>query len=128
MFEITVDRVTPSMRRTAKVINYGIIYGMGAVRMSRELGISRTKAAEFIERYFARYAGVRRFYEEMLGKARRVGYTETLAGRRRYLPDIHSTNGGLRQAAERVATNTPIQGGCRRHHQGRDDSIGRCFA
>ena len=111
VFEVELGRVTPGMRRTAKVINYGIIYGMGATRMSRELGISRTKASEFIERYFARYAGVRHFYEEMLGRARRLGYTETRAGRRRYLHDIHSTNGGLRQAAERVATNTPIQGG-----------------
>jgi DNA polymerase-1 len=111
VFEVDVARVTPAMRRTAKVINYGIIYGMGPLRMSRELGISRVKAGEFIRLYFERYSGVKAFYEEMLERARRLGYTETRAGRRRYLPDIHSTNGGLRQAAERVATNTPIQGG-----------------
>ena len=98
------------MRRTSKVINYGIIYGMGATRMSRELGIARTKASEYIERYFDRYPGVQRFYAEMLDGARAQGYVSTLLGRRRYLPDIHSDHGGLRQAAERVATNTPIQG------------------
>jgi DNA polymerase-1 len=111
VFEVDVARVTPGMRRTAKVINYGIIYGMGPLRMSRELGISRSKAGDFIRLYFERYSGVKTFYEQMLERARRLGYTETRAGRRRYLPDIHSTNGGLRQAAERVATNTPIQGG-----------------
>jgi DNA polymerase-1 len=110
VFEVAADDVTPAMRRAAKVINFGIIYGMGAGRLSRELGISRVKALEYIERYFARYAGVRRFYEEMLVGARRDGYVSTLLGRRRYLPDIHSDHGGRRQLAERVATNTPIQG------------------
>lgn len=111
VFEVPESEVSASMRRAAKVINYGIIYGMGASRMSRELGIERKRAVEYIDAYFGRYAGVRAFYEEMRAKARRDGYVETRAGRRRYLPDVHSPNDGLRQAAERVATNTPIQGG-----------------
>jgi DNA polymerase-1 len=111
VFEVEESDVTPDMRRAAKVINYGIIYGMGASRMARELDIPRAKADEYIRAYAARYPGVQRFYAEMREMARKHGYVETRAGRRRYLPDIHSTNEGLRQAAERVATNTPIQGG-----------------
>ena len=102
--------VSPEMRRQAKVINFGIIYGMGAGRLSRELGISRTQASEYIERYFDRYPGVRRFYAETLERARVDGFVSTLLGRRRYLPDLDSKHGGRRQLAERVATNTPIQG------------------
>ncbi|MFP6625715.1 MAG: DNA polymerase I [Deltaproteobacteria bacterium] len=97
-------------RREAKVVNYGLIYGMGSTRLARELGISRSQAAAYIERYFERYAGVRSFYQRMLEQARENGYVSTLAGRRRYLADINSEHGGLRQVAERVATNTPIQG------------------
>jgi DNA polymerase-1 len=111
VFEVPETDVTSAMRRAAKVINYGIIYGMGPSRMARELSIDRKKASEYIDAYFARFAGVRRFYDEMRDKARRDGYVATRAGRRRYLPDIHSGHEGLRQAAERVATNTPIQGG-----------------
>jgi len=110
VFGLDADAVTREMRRTAKVINYGVIYGMGPVRMSRELGISRSDASAHIERYFDRYAGVRTFYEKTLAGARDKGYVATLMGRRRYLPDLASEHGGLRQAAERVATNTPIQG------------------
>lgn len=111
VFEVDETAVTPDMRRTAKVINYGIIYGMGATRMARELDIPRAKADEYIRAYAARYPGVQSFYAQMKEMAGKYGYVETRAGRRRYLPDIHSTNEGLRQAAERVATNTPIQGG-----------------
>lgn len=110
VFEVDLDAVTSQMRREAKVINYGILYGMGPVRMSRELGIPRTKASEYIDAYFARYPGVRRFFAEMLENAREQGYVFTRSGRRRYLADICSDHGGRRQAAERVATNTPIQG------------------
>jgi DNA polymerase-1 len=110
LFDLDPAAVTPAMRREAKVVNYGIIYGMGAVRLSRELGIPRAQASEYIERYFGRYPGVRRFYERMLDQARAEGWVETLFGRRRYLPDITSDHGGRRQQAERVATNTPIQG------------------
>jgi DNA polymerase-1 len=110
VFEVSGEKVTADMRRAAKVINYGILYGMGPVRMSRELGIPRSKASEYIETYFARYPGVRRFYAETLEDAREQGYVFTRLGRRRYLHDIDSDHGGRRQAAERVATNTPIQG------------------
>ena len=110
VFEVPLEQVTPAMRRATKVINFGIIYGMGPARLSRELDITRQQATEYIDRYFARYPGVRRFYERMLLHARRHGYVATLFGRRRYLPDIASDHGGLRQFAERVATNTPIQG------------------
>ncbi len=110
VFGVAPDQVTAQMRRAAKVINYGIIYGMGPVRMSRDLGISREEAAAYIERYFERYPGVRRFYADTLAAARRDGYVATLLGRRRYLPDLRGENGGRRQAAERMAANTPIQG------------------
>ncbi|HEY2775703.1 MAG TPA: DNA polymerase I [Candidatus Binatia bacterium] len=98
------------MRRDAKIVNYGIVYGMGAQRLSRELGIERPRAEEYIKRYFERYPKVQRFYASMLEHARDKGYVSTLMGRRRYLADITSDHGGRRQQAERVATNTPIQG------------------
>jgi len=110
VFAVPLDQVTPAMRRAAKVINFGIIYGMGAGRLSRELAIGRAQAGEYIDRYFRRYAGVRAFYERMLDHARRHGFVATLHGRRRYLPDVHSDHVGRRQLAERMATNTPIQG------------------
>ncbi|HXC52712.1 MAG TPA: DNA polymerase I [Candidatus Limnocylindrales bacterium] len=110
MFEVPLDEVSPSMRRAAKVVNYGIIYGMGPQRLSRELGISRVKAEEYIKRYFEKFPKVQRFYTQMLQHARDHGFVATLMGRRRYLPDITSDHGGRRQLAERVATNTPIQG------------------
>ncbi|MFN2426310.1 MAG: DNA polymerase I [Candidatus Binatia bacterium] len=110
MFEVPLSEVTPSMRREAKVVNYGIIYGMGPQRLSRELGITRVKAEEYIKRYFEKFPRVQGFYSSMLEHARDKGYVATLMGRRRYLPDITSDHGGRRQLAERVATNTPIQG------------------
>lgn len=111
IFEVAPDQVSKQMRREAKVINFGIVYGMGPVRLSRELDISRTQATEFIKRYFERYPAVQGFFDEMLEQARATGYVATRLGRRRYLYDIDSGHGGRRQAAERVATNTPIQGG-----------------
>jgi len=110
VFGVDPQGVTADMRRASKVINYGIIYGMGPVRMSRELGISRAEASGYIERYFARYPRVQEFYTRMLDAARETGYVSTILGRRRYLPEILSEHGGQRQMAERVATNTPIQG------------------
>ena len=110
MFEVDPTEVTPAMRRDAKVVNYGIVYGMGPQRLSRELGISRARAEEYIKRYFEKFPKVREYYSLQLEQARRRGFVSTLMGRRRYLPDLASDHGGLRQAAERVATNTPIQG------------------
>jgi DNA polymerase I len=110
MFDLPIEKVTPQMRSAAKTVNYGIIYGMGAQRLSRELGIGRPKAEEYIKRYFEKFPKVQKFYASQLEHARDKGYVVTMMGRRRYLPDITSDHGGRRQQAERVATNTPIQG------------------
>jgi len=98
------------MRRRAKVINFGIIYGMGPQRLARELSIPLVDAQRYIANYFARYAGVTRFIDETLAEARRQGYVVTLLKRRRYLPELTSREEGVRQFAERTAINTPVQG------------------
>ena len=98
------------MRRQAKVINFGIIYGMGAFSLAKELGISNKMAATFIDNYFARYEGVKRFIDETIAGARESGRTSTLLGRIRLLPEINSRNYNMRAFAERTAVNTPIQG------------------
>ncbi len=104
------DRPPAEGRRLAKVINYGIVYGMGSVRAARELGVSTAAAAAYIEEYFRRYAGVRRFIDATIGEARERGWVTTILGRRRYLPELGSRDPAVRQFAERAATNTPIQG------------------
>ena len=98
------------MRRTAKTINFGVMYGMGAFRLARELGIPMPRAKEFIEQYFTQYAGIEGFIENTIKKAEETGYVETLFGRRRPLLAITSANKMEKNGAERVATNTPIQG------------------
>jgi DNA polymerase-1 len=98
------------MRRRSKTINFGVIYGMGEVTLAKRLDISRAEAARFIEAYFERYGRVRSFMEETLDEARRVEAVRTLFGRQRLLPNIRSSNGMLRSAAERIAQNAPIQG------------------
>jgi DNA polymerase-1 len=102
--------VTPDERRAAKTINFGVIYGMGDNALAKQLGITREKAAKFIEAYFARYAGVARFMEQTVEAARQGEAVRTVLGRRRFLPNLNSANRGLRLEAERVARNTPIQG------------------
>ena len=97
-------------RRLAKVINYGIVYGMGPARAARELGVSLREAETYIREYFARYAGVRAYLDETVAVARARGYVSTVLGRRRYLPELGARDPGVRQFAERAATNTPIQG------------------
>jgi DNA polymerase-1 len=97
-------------RRLAKVINFGIIYGMGPQRLAGELGIPLTQASEYIKRYFERLPGVRTYVEETLRDAREHGYVTTMYGRRRYLPELNGPEGGARAQAERIAINTPIQG------------------
>jgi DNA polymerase I len=97
-------------RRLAKVINYGIVYGMGPSRAARELGVPLAEAESYIAGYFARYGGVRRFVDETIGAARERGYVTTVLGRRRYLPELGARDPAVRQFAERAATNTPIQG------------------
>jgi len=110
VFQMVPDLITPDLRRQAKIINFGIIYGMGAFRLSKELGISRKMAQTYIDHYFQRYAGVKRFIDETIENVRRTGKTSTLLGRIRLLPEINSANRNIRLFAERTAINTPIQG------------------
>jgi len=110
VFGVPKEAVTPEMRRKAKIINFGIIYGISEFGLSTQLGTSKGEAKAYIERYFQRYPKVHRYVQEVVEQARRDGYVTTLFGRRRYLPDIHSRNRAIREAAERTAINTPIQG------------------
>ncbi|OGR00329.1 MAG: DNA polymerase I [Deltaproteobacteria bacterium RIFOXYD12_FULL_55_16] len=110
IFRINPAFISPEMRRVAKTINFGIIYGISAFGLAAQLNLSRKEAATFIDRYFAHYAGVKRFMEEIVAKARQDGFVTTLLNRRRLLPDINSANKASREFAERTAINTPIQG------------------
>ncbi|MBM9605473.1 DNA polymerase I [Desulfopila inferna] len=102
--------IAPEMRRVAKSINFGIVYGMSSFGLANQLGLSRKEAQLFIDRYFAHYSGVERFMEEIKEQARRDGFVTTLCKRRRLVPEINSKNKNLREFAERIALNTPIQG------------------
>jgi DNA polymerase-1 len=110
VFGVTPPEVTSEQRRYAKVINFGLIYGMSAFGLARELNLERGAAQAYIERYFARYPGVARYMESTRLAARDKGYVETVFGRRLWLPEIRSSNGARRQAAERAAINAPMQG------------------
>jgi len=110
IFGVLPEHVTPQMRRTAKMVNYGVIYGMSPFGLAKGLGISVGEARDFIERYFERFRGVQRFIEKTLQEARQQGYVSTIMGRRRYLPDINSPNVEQRRFAERTAINAPVQG------------------
>ncbi|NPV05687.1 MAG: DNA polymerase I [Syntrophaceae bacterium] len=110
LFGVFPEMVTPELRRRAKVINFGVIYGMSPFGLSKELGISQAEAKEYIDSYFDRYKGVRKFLDGILEDARRDKYVCTLLNRRRYIPEITSSNAALRQFAERTAINAPIQG------------------
>jgi DNA polymerase-1 len=110
IFEVPIEKVTSSMRREAKVINFGIIYGMSAYGLSQQLGIEPKVAQDYIDDYFKKYTGVQAYIEKSLKEARQKGYVMTLLHRRRYLPDIDSPTVVVRQAAERMAVNTPLQG------------------
>ncbi len=110
VFEVPLERVTPLMRRQAKAVNFGIVYGISDYGLSQNLNISRAQAADFIVQYFAKFPGVKRYMEESVEQARERGYAETALGRRRYLPQIRSRNFNERSFAERTAMNTPIQG------------------
>ena len=105
-----VDDVDDEMRRTAKMVNFGIIYGISAFGLSQRLGIPRGEASEIIEEYLKQYAGVKAFMDKTVEEARKSGYVETMSGRRRYLPGIDDRNAMVRSATERTAINTPIQG------------------
>jgi DNA polymerase-1 len=110
VLSLAPDAVDANARRLAKVINFGIIYGMGPQRLAGELDIPLKEASEYIERYFRRLPGVNTYMEDCLRQARERGYVVTLLGRRRYLPELSSPQGGARAQAERIAINTPIQG------------------
>lgn len=104
------DEVTPNMRRQAKAVNFGVVYGISDYGLSENLGISRKEAADFIETYLSHYPGVKEYMDEIVREAKDKGYVETLFHRRRYLPDINARNFNLRSFAERTAINSPIQG------------------
>ncbi|HEX6637452.1 MAG TPA: DNA polymerase I [Steroidobacteraceae bacterium] len=110
VFGTPLDQVTADQRRSAKAVNFGLIYGMSAFGLATQLGIARGTAQEYIELYFARYPGVKRYMEETRASARERGYVETVFGRRLYLPDINARNRQFAQAAERAAINAPMQG------------------
>jgi DNA polymerase-1 len=110
VFGVPLDKVSKDERRTAKVINFGLIYGMSAFGLAQNLGIERATAQAYIESYFNRYPGVKNFMDETREKARALGYVETVFGRRLRLPEIQSGSPARRQGAERAAINAPMQG------------------
>ncbi|MCU0589034.1 MAG: DNA polymerase I [Syntrophobacteraceae bacterium] len=110
MLNISPLEVTPEMRRQAKMINFGIIYGMSAFGLAQRLRITSRMAKTAIDRYFERYSGVRAYIDETIARARSLGYCETLMGRRRFIPELQSRNRNIQQQGERLAVNTPIQG------------------
>lgn len=110
VFGVGLDKVTPDQRRSAKAINFGLIYGMSAWGLGRQLHIEQKQAKTYIDRYFDRYPGVARYMERIRSQAAEDGFVETVLGRRLYLPEIHSQNRARRQGAERTAINAPMQG------------------
>ncbi len=110
LFGVTKEEVTKDMRRFAKTVNFGVIYGMSDYGLEQATELSREEASKFIKAYFEKYPGVTKYLNDTKEKARRDGYVETLLGRRRYIPDINSANRQVREAAERMAINMPVQG------------------
>ncbi len=110
IYRVPPEGVDPAMRRVAKTVNFGVLYGMSAHRLSQELGIPYEEASAFIERYFQRFPGVRAWIEKTLAEGRERGYVTTLFGRRRYVPDLQARVKSVREAAERMAFNMPVQG------------------
>jgi DNA polymerase I len=110
VFGVAPDQVTNDLRRSAKAINFGLIYGMSAFGLAQQLGLPRNQAQSYIDLYFARYPGVKNYMDDIRQQARQQGYVETLFGRRLYLPEIQSRNAARRQYAERTAINAPMQG------------------
>ena len=110
VYGISPDKVTADQRRFAKTVNFGVMYGMSAFRLANELKISRTEARNFIDSYFKTYAQVKNFISETIDNAQANGFVQTLMGRRRYIPELSSSNKLIQQAAQRIAVNTPIQG------------------
>ena len=110
VFRTTPENVTPLQRRHAKAVNFGIVYGISEFSLADDIGVSRYEAKEYIERYLENYHGVRDYMKKVVTEARDIGYTKTMYGRRRYIPELKSSNFNIRQGAERMALNTPIQG------------------
>ena len=110
VFGVPTEQVTPLQRRHAKAVNFGIVYGISEFSLADDIGVSRYEAKEYIENYLRHYPGVRSYMKQVVADAREIGYTTTLYGRRRYIPELKSTNFHIRQGAERIALNTPIQG------------------
>ena len=110
VFGVAPDAVTTDQRRSAKAINFGLIYGMSAFGLARQLGIARDEAQAYVNLYFERYPGVKAYMDRTREQAREQGFVETVHGRRLYLPDIRSRNAQRRQYAERSAINAPMQG------------------
>jgi len=110
IFGVTSDRVTPDMRRVAKTVNFGVIYGMSPFGLSEALNISREEARRYIDQYFGRHPGVSLYIEKCIQEAKAQGYVQTLFGRKRAIPEIRSKNIAVRQQGERLAINSPVQG------------------
>jgi DNA polymerase-1 len=110
VFDVPLNEVSEDMRDKAKVVNFGIVYGMSDFGLSKSLKIKRTEAAKYIDKYFTKHAGVKKFIDEVIAQAKKDGHVCTLLGRKRPLPDINNPNMGLRNFAERTAINTPVQG------------------
>ena len=110
IFEVPQEMVTPELRSRAKAVNFGLIYGISGFGLSRNTGVSRREAGDFIARYFEKYPGVKRFMDESASEGARLGYARTMMGRRRYLPELQSPKAPIREFGKRAAMNTPVQG------------------
>jgi len=110
VFGVAPEAVTPLQRRHAKAVNFGIVYGISEFSLAEDIGVSRWEAKSYIESYLDHYSGVRRYMKQVVADARECGYTQTLFGRKRYIPELTASNFNIRQGAERIALNTPIQG------------------
>jgi DNA polymerase-1 len=110
VFGVAPEQVTPLQRRHAKAVNFGIVYGISEFSLADDIGVSRYEAKDYIESYLSNYRGVRAYMKQVVATAREQGYTQTIYGRKRYIPELKSSNFNIRQGAERIALNTPIQG------------------
>ena len=110
VFGVRVEDVTPLQRRNAKAVNFGIVYGISEFSLAEDIGVTRYEARDYIDNYLANYRGVRAYMKNVVADAKEIGYTQTLYGRRRYIPELKSSNFNIRSGAERIALNTPIQG------------------
>ena len=110
VFGVPAEQVTALQRRHAKAVNFGIVYGISEFSLAEDIGVSRWEAKDYIDSYLAHYRGVRAYMKQVVADARECGYTETMYGRRRHIPELKASNFNVRQGAERMALNTPIQG------------------